>query len=214
MALFIGSAVVAGAFGGLIAYGVGHIHTTIGNWRILFLIEGTPAVLLAFVCFRFLPSRPHQSSYLTKDQRILLQTRINEECASEGLDESGIDWSGVAEAFKDPKIYVSSLIYSCMNLNLGSVSGFLPRIVASLGFSPVVSQLLTVPPYAVAFVIMIPTAAGSDRLGARGPFIVFVFACSSIGWALLLLTEDHHVATKYAATLLLRYTFNAILGRK
>lgn len=36
---------------------------------------------------------------------------MNEEWANEGplVEEVGIDWSGVREAFKDPKIYVSSV---------------------------------------------------------------------------------------------------------
>ncbi|EGG08871.1 uncharacterized protein MELLADRAFT_104763 [Melampsora larici-populina 98AG31] len=201
MALFIGSAVVAGAFGGLIAYGVGHIETPMSNWRILFLAEGGPSILLAFLCFRYLPSRPDRSSYLNPKQTHLLQTRINEESATTGVVENGIDWSGVADAFKDPRVYASSLIYSCMNLNLASVSGFLPRIVASLGFSDVQAQLLTVPPYAIAFAVMLPTAIASDHYGVRGPFVVFVFACSSVGWALLLLTHDHQIGVKYAATI-------------
>jgi MFS family permease len=36
LALFIGAGVLAGAFGGLIAYGVAHIKTGIDHWRILY----------------------------------------------------------------------------------------------------------------------------------------------------------------------------------
>ena len=39
MAYWFGFAAVAGAFGGLIAFGVQHIHTSLQNWRILFIIE-------------------------------------------------------------------------------------------------------------------------------------------------------------------------------
>ena len=39
MAYWIGFAAVAGAFGGLIAFGVQHIHATVANWRLLFIIE-------------------------------------------------------------------------------------------------------------------------------------------------------------------------------
>ena len=37
--MWFGFAAVAGAFGGLIAYGVQHIHSSISNWRLLFIIE-------------------------------------------------------------------------------------------------------------------------------------------------------------------------------
>jgi hypothetical protein len=39
MAFWFGFAAVAGAFGGLIAFGVGHAHTAIANWRLLFIVE-------------------------------------------------------------------------------------------------------------------------------------------------------------------------------
>ena len=39
MACWFGFAAVAGAFGGLIAFGVQQAHITISNWRLLFIIE-------------------------------------------------------------------------------------------------------------------------------------------------------------------------------
>lgn len=39
MAYWFGFAAVAGAFGGLIAFGVQNIHSSVQNWRLLFIIE-------------------------------------------------------------------------------------------------------------------------------------------------------------------------------
>jgi hypothetical protein len=39
MALWFGFAAVAGAFGGLVAFGVEHAHAAIANWRLLFIVE-------------------------------------------------------------------------------------------------------------------------------------------------------------------------------
>jgi len=39
MAYWFGFAAVAGAFGGLVAFGVQHAHSHIADWRILFIIE-------------------------------------------------------------------------------------------------------------------------------------------------------------------------------
>lgn len=38
------------AFGGLIAYGVGHIVSDIPRWKLLFPIEGLPGFLLGAFC--------------------------------------------------------------------------------------------------------------------------------------------------------------------
>lgn len=39
LAYWFGFAAVAGAFGGLIAFGIQHVHAAIENWRLLFIIE-------------------------------------------------------------------------------------------------------------------------------------------------------------------------------
>jgi len=39
MAYWFGFAAVAGAFGGIIAFGVSHAKAHIENWRLLFIIE-------------------------------------------------------------------------------------------------------------------------------------------------------------------------------
>jgi hypothetical protein len=39
LAYWFGFAALAGAFGGLIAFGVQHAHSAIANWRLLFIIE-------------------------------------------------------------------------------------------------------------------------------------------------------------------------------
>lgn len=39
MAYWFGFAAVAGAFGGLIAFGVQHIDSSVQKWRLLFIIE-------------------------------------------------------------------------------------------------------------------------------------------------------------------------------
>lgn len=39
MAYWFGFAAVAGAFGGLIAFGIQHIHASVQDWRLLFIVE-------------------------------------------------------------------------------------------------------------------------------------------------------------------------------
>jgi hypothetical protein len=39
MGYWFGFAAIAGAFGGLIAYGVQHAHAAVASWRLLFIIE-------------------------------------------------------------------------------------------------------------------------------------------------------------------------------
>ncbi|GHJ88854.1 hypothetical protein NliqN6_5256 [Naganishia liquefaciens] len=185
VSLFIGAGVVAGSLGGLIAFGVSSInHSSIDKWRILFLVEGLPSLVLAIVVFLFLPSRPQVSRYLNEDERTVCITRLNRENNHEV--NAGIDWRGVRRAFTDWKVYVLAVMYSCMNLTLGSVSGFLPTIIKGLGYTEARAQLFTVPPYAVALVVMVSLAAVSDKLRTRGIPAASVFVIGIVGWVLLL----------------------------
>jgi len=132
--LFISAGALSGAFGGLIAFGVNSIkHAGIDRWRILFLIEGCPSVLLAICVALFMPSPPDKSRLLSEDERTLCLTRLNAENSVD--NRQGIDWRGVRRTFTDWKTYVVSIGYSCLNLGLGSVGGFLPTIIKGLGYS-------------------------------------------------------------------------------
>ena len=132
--LFISAGALSGAFGGLIAFGVNSIKRAgIDRWRILFLIEGCPSVLLAICVALFMPSRPDKSRLLTEDERTLCLTRLNAENSVD--NRPGIDWRGVRRTFTDWKTYVVSIGYSCLNLGLGSVGGFLPTIIKGLGYT-------------------------------------------------------------------------------
>ena len=167
VALFIGSGAIAGSLGGLIAFGVAKIHhPKLEIFRVLFLIEGIPSVVLAICVFFFLPSRPQKSRYIDENERTLAITRLNADSLNEG--DNGIDWSGVKRAFTDWKTYVIAIAYSCMNLTLGSVSGFLPTIIKGLGYSAAEAQLYTVPPYAVALAFTMILSTLSDRFRSRG----------------------------------------------
>ena len=77
LACYFGFAAVAGAFGGLIAFGVQHAHTTIENWRLLFLIEGFPAIAMGFIAMFALPNRPEETHIFNEDERRLALERMN-----------------------------------------------------------------------------------------------------------------------------------------
>ncbi|GAA5892237.1 hypothetical protein JCM8208_001489 [Rhodotorula glutinis] len=186
--LFISAGALAGAFSGLISYGVAKIKTeSIEQYTILFLIEGLPSFVLAVVVYFCLPSRPEQSKYLNEEERTIACTRLNAD--QQGGEVPGIDWRAVRYTLVNWRTYVVAVAYSAMNLGLGSVSGFLPTIVKGLGYSNADAQLYTVPPYAVALVVMLMFCTYSDRYQTRGVPVMCVFAIGIVGWSLLLAVD-------------------------
>lgn len=85
-----------------------------------------------------------------------------------------------------------------LNVALQSFSVFLPTILKNLGYTAIQAQLRSVAPYVVACTLAIAMAWSSDHVGMRGPFIFGRSLISSIGYAILVASDN--VAAKYAAT--------------
>lgn len=73
-------------------------------------------------------------------------------------------------------------------------------VVASLGYTGTDIQLMSVPPYACAFVCSLITSYLSDKTKARGPFAFFWSVIAVVGYAIWLATT--HQKTLYGALVL------------
>ncbi|TRM62229.1 major facilitator superfamily domain-containing protein [Schizophyllum amplum] len=208
MAFWFGFAAVAGAFGGLIAYGVQRAVIPFSTWRLLFIVEGIPTVLLGVVTFFLLPDRPESTSFLNERERAIAIERINRGTrADEG---AVINKSHVYMALQDWRNYAGGVIFFCMNCSLASISAFLPTFIKSWGYSSATTQLLTVPPYAVAATVLTLLAAISDRLQSRGPIMAGASAVGGIGYALLLSVKENNHVKYFAAFCICAGTYTTI----
>lgn len=77
MAYWFGFAAVAGAFSGLIAFGVQHAHATVANWKLLFIIEGIPTVIIGLLAMALLPNRPEETTLFSEKEREIALHRAN-----------------------------------------------------------------------------------------------------------------------------------------
>ncbi|KAJ8081895.1 hypothetical protein PM082_007741 [Marasmius tenuissimus] len=180
MAYWFGFAAVAGAFGGIIAYGVGLAKLSFENWRLLFIVEGIPAILLGVVTLFLLPNRPESTTFLNEREREIALARINR-ATSADVGQT-VSKAHIGFAFRDWRIYAGGVIYFGLNASLASTSAFFPTIMTTFGYSPSKSQLMTVPPYAVAAIVLTSLSALSDRLQTRGIFMMFATALGGIGY--------------------------------
>ncbi|KAJ7170257.1 MFS general substrate transporter [Mycena crocata] len=196
MAYWFGFAAVAGAFGGVLAFGVQHIHAAIENWRILFIIEGLPAVLLGVVAIFFLPNRPESTTFFNERERAIALDRMNR--STSGDVGATVNRAHIRMAIGDWRVYAGGVIYFGLNCALASISAFLPTIIKTFGFTSALAQILTVPPYAVAAIMLVSFSFASDRLQSRGVFMAVASVISGIGY-LLLLTVPSNVHVRYFA---------------
>ncbi|CAE6495070.1 unnamed protein product [Rhizoctonia solani] len=196
---FISAGPLAGAFGGIIAYGVQAIHAKIGTWRILFLVEGCPTILVGILVLIFLPARPESTKWLSEEERNIATERLQREVQAEAR---AVNWDHVRMSLLDYKTWMVSILYQSLNVALSSISVFLPTIIRTLGYTNAKAQLMSVPPYACAGVIMLIVAKTSDRLHLRGPFVAGSLALSGAGYIILLVSSASQVHARYAAIFL------------
>lgn len=75
---FFSSTSLAGAFGGLLAYGLGHMNGVRGymGWRWVFIIEGLITCVFAIVWFFVLPDFPEDVKWLTDEEREYVRAKL------------------------------------------------------------------------------------------------------------------------------------------
>ncbi|KAF3401382.1 hypothetical protein DPV78_005136 [Talaromyces pinophilus] len=170
IAIFLCSATLAGAFGGAIAYGVGHMNQA-GNlsaWRWLFILEGLPCLVLSVAIFFFLPKYPETSKWLTEGEKSILQASFG---ANISRGDDKLNWADAKGTLLDLRLWVHYFVYLCCGIGVSSLSLFAPTIVSGIGYTGLEAQLFTIPPYACAYVITLLAAYFSDRHMCRGPII-------------------------------------------
>ncbi|KAI0805978.1 MFS general substrate transporter [Irpex lacteus] len=201
MAQWFGFAAVAGAFGGLIAFGVQHAHVAIQNWRLLFIVEGIPTVLLGVLAMWILPDRPEETPFLNEAERKLQLERMNRGIRADY--GRTLTKKHIFAAFRDWRIYAGGVMY------FGSNS-FLPTILKTFGFTNARAQLMTVPPYAVCAVVLCLCSYISDRIQSRGLFIAGASAVCGIGYVILLAVANNNHVRYFATFLITSGTYTTI----
>ncbi|KAI0392836.1 putative MFS transporter [Xylariaceae sp. FL0594] len=202
VALILASATLAGAFGGAIAYGIGHINKAGGlsAWRWLFIIEGIPSVLSAFFVWFFLPDFPENAKWLTAEERDLAVHRLRLE-GSKGLHKA-MTWVEAKQTLTDWRLWGHYVIYFGISVPFSSLSLFTPSITAGLGYGSLRAQLMTVPPYAVAYVVQILTSWSADHFNERGLHSAALALLGAVGFLISAVLPADAYLSRYGGLIL------------
>ncbi|KAL3475292.1 major facilitator superfamily domain-containing protein [Aspergillus californicus] len=168
VALILASATLAGAFGGAIAYAIGHMNQTHGlsAWRWLFIIEGAPSCASAVLVWFILPDYPETASWLSPEEKELAAQRLAVE-GSKG-NAKAMSWEDARGVLVDWRLYAHYIVYFGISAPFSSLSLFTPSITSGLGYTSLEAQLMTVPPWAVAYVVTVVVAYSADHFNSRG----------------------------------------------
>ena len=73
--IFLSAGPLASCFAGALAYGITSGHAAIASWRLLFLVEGLPTVIMAFFVFFFLSPSVEEARFLDDDDKAVGRAR-------------------------------------------------------------------------------------------------------------------------------------------
>ncbi|ORY03346.1 MFS general substrate transporter [Basidiobolus meristosporus CBS 931.73] len=175
---FWGVLALADASAGLIAFGVLRLRGVAGlkGWQWLFLIDGICTVIVALLTFFYLPEGPTRTKGLLRgkngwfdDREVkILVTRLIRDDPSKAVGRrEGVKRSELFAAFTDLRIWGHLFIGFFGLMASSPVTSYMPLIIKSLGFSTVISNLLTMPAHLLKFLAMLALTRNSDRTKDR-----------------------------------------------
>lgn len=109
--IFLSAAPLATTFAGALAYGITSGHPAhIANWRLLFLVEGLPSVILAAVAFFYMPDSADTAKFLTEEERQVAKVRAIQQSGKEGASRIGhVNFKDILSSLKDVKTWIPPL---------------------------------------------------------------------------------------------------------
>jgi Major Facilitator Superfamily len=188
--MFLSAAPLASCFAGALAYGITSGHSHLANWRLLFLVEGIPTILMAPICWFFIPDAPEKARFLNEEERKVAKARSIRQAGAGKERVGGVDWKDVGRALADPIPWFTAFMYFSCNVSYASLPVFLPTILKDMGFTSINAQGLTAPPYFVSFLVTIITPYIADKMQQRGLMIFVLSMVAGIGYILVATVES------------------------
>ncbi|KAK4242406.1 major facilitator superfamily domain-containing protein [Achaetomium macrosporum] len=200
---FFSSTSLAGAFGGLLASGIGKMDYVRGyrGWRWIFIIEGCFTVVVGAIFLFTFPTFPEQTTWLREDEREFVKARLRASQGHSGAERK-ITGRDVLTVMSDYKIWLGGLMYFGLIVPAYSYAYFSPTILQSYKYDAITTQLRSVPPWAVAFGFAMIVAAASDWVKHRFLFVMGAICISIAGFAVLLNVHDN-LPVQYSALFLI-----------
>ncbi|MDX1934655.1 MAG: MFS transporter [Capsulimonadales bacterium] len=146
------------------------------GWQQMFLLEGLPAVLMAFVVLAYLPDGPRNASWLTEAEKDRVQERLREERRSAQVrsDPGGEEKGHLTDILRYPSVWVLCGCYFFFVVGMYGISLWLPQLIQRIGnLTPLQTGFLSAVPYLISGTFLVMNGYHSDRTGER-PLHIFV----------------------------------------
>lgn len=160
-AMFLAAIVIANVIGGPIsgtilraADGVGGFHA----WQWLFVLEGLPSCVLAFIVLVYLTDKPAHATWLDAREKQVICDALARDAAPRRTLHEGL---------ADRRVWLLAIADLGIITSLYGIGLWLPQIVKGLGFSDFQTGFVVSAPYLVTLFAMVAWARDSDRRAER-----------------------------------------------
>jgi sugar phosphate permease len=136
------------------------------DWRGMFLIEGLPAIIWAFVWLKLVNDKPKDAKWLTVQEKLELENAMKEE--QKGFKPI----TSYKEAFRSKTVILLSIQYFAWSIGVYGFVMWLPSIIKSSSkFDIVQTGWLSAVPYVLATLGMLVVSYFSDKTMNRKTFV-------------------------------------------
>jgi sugar phosphate permease len=143
----------------------GYLLNSVG-WRWMFILEGMPAVIWAFIWWKLVNDKPRDAKWLTEQEKCDFELQLEKE--QEGLKAV----KNYGEAFKSKPVILLSAQYFLWSIGVYGFVMWLPSIIkAAPNMDIVTTGWLASVPYILAVVLMLAASYFSDKTLNRSGFV-------------------------------------------
>ncbi|RZU45605.1 D-galactonate transporter [Streptomyces sp. BK022] len=182
IAMFMSAIPVAGIFGNpLSGWILDTFHGTGGwqGWQWMFALEALPALAVGVATLFYLDNGVRDAKWLSDEEKAVVERALTEDAAHRTVH--GKVWDG----FRDPKVWLMSLIYFCFVMGQYALTFWMPTFVESTGIKGNLAiGVLSSVPFLAALVAMNLFGRSADRRRERRWHLVVPSLMGAVGFTL------------------------------
>jgi hypothetical protein len=206
---FVVASAFASCIAGSLAYAIqgAQKHFAIQSWRLIFIVEAAPTLLISVLLLFMLPDSISTARFLTPHERQIAEARLyrssadqhtaSVSCASSNrvsqTIRSHFDLRGGADALRDPISYINAALLFIINVSFSAIPVYLPQILSQMGYTKLRAQAFTAPPYAASFVLAMFMTWLADKTRIRYAYMMLMTILGIVGYFMLATIKDNHV---------------------
>jgi MFS family permease len=179
LGLFILSQPIAMMITGPVSGGLLGMEGVLGlhGWQWLFIVIGTPAILLTWPVLRWLPDGPRQVTWLSDEEKTWLTAELKHDLRDYGQTRHG----NPLKALKDGRVLLLALFYLPVTLSIYGLGLWLPTLIKQFGGSDLTTGFVSAVPYVFGILGLLIVPRSSDRLNDRYGHLAVLYVLGAAG---------------------------------